>query len=226
MARESFKRNISLLKDEVLTLGSMVEESVQESVEALIRRDEETAAGIPQKDQAINEKRYAIENAVFIQIATQQPMAHDLRTLAAILEIINELERMGDYAKGIAKVTLLLREEDVAFPLREFDEMAGLGTNMLHRGLAAFVDEDLDLARSIAVEDRRIDAMYEDIYHKLIQGMILNPATIDQSNYLMWVAHNLERLADRVVNICERTIFTCTGELLELDTEDEDDMVW
>jgi phosphate transport system protein len=225
MGRESFSRVLSQLKDEVLILGSMVEESIQDAVDALVRRDETAARTIARRDQAINEKRFAIENAVLIQMATQQPMAHDLRTLAAMLEVINELERMGDYAKGIAKVTLRLRGQDVAFPLRDFQGMASLGVNMLHRGLAAFVNEDIAQSRQIAQDDEQVDDAYLRIYRRLVEGMILNPIYIDQSNYLMWVAHNLERLADRVVNICERTIFTCTGELMELDTEEEEEMI-
>lgn len=225
MARDSFVRVMGQMKDEVLILGSMVEEAILNAVNSLVRRDPLTARIVYQNDQNINEKRYAIENAVLIQMATQQPMAHDLRSLAAILEIINELERMGDYAKGIAKVTLLLEDEFIPIPAADLNIMANLGVGMLHRGLAAFVQDDPDAAYQIASEDNIVDGLYRQVYQRLVSAMILDPAIIDPSNYLMWVAHNLERLADRVVNICERTIFTCTGELFELDIENEEGMI-
>jgi phosphate transport system protein len=219
MARKSFDHMMGQLKDEILILGSMVEQSTMDAVGALARRDARAALVIQKRDQAINEKRYAIENAVLIQMATQQPMARDLRLLAAILEVINELERMGDYAKGIAKVVVLLENEDIPVPVTDFQEMARLAVNMLHNGLTAFVNEDTILAHRIPQDDDQVDAMYNTVYRKVTEAMIANPQWIDQSNYLMWVAHNLERLADRVVNICERTLFIRTGELMEMDLE-------
>jgi phosphate transport system protein len=209
------------IKDEVLILGSMVEQSTLSSVAALAARNVDAARVIYQRDEQINDKRYAIENAVLVQIATQQPMAHDLRFLAAILEIINELERMGDYAKGIAKIVLLLRDAEISIPAQDFKEMAGLSVGMLHRGLSAFINEDTASAQRISADDDMVDRLYNQIYHKVVMEMIANPTMIDQANYLMWAAHNLERLADRVVNICERTLFISTGELLELDIKTE-----
>lgn len=223
MPRETLDRQIHHLQDEVLLLGSMVEQSTLAAVDALKQRDLEAAHRIYHDDQLVNEKRFAIENATLIIIATQQPMAHDLRFLAAILEVTNELERMGDYAKGIAKITLRLGTEVIEIPNREIDRMAELGISMLHRALGAFVNEDSGLAASIPPEDNAVDEIYNRVYHYVVAMMIANPETIDRANLLMWVAHNLERLADRVTNICERTVFIATGELLEFDTDDEDD---
>jgi len=223
MPRETLDRQIHHLQDEVLLLGSMVEQANIAAVDALNRRDLVTAKQIYDNDHVINEKRYAIENAILILIATQQPMARDLRLMAAILEVITELERMGDYAKGIAKVTRLLGDTILPINMREFSHMAELAVNMLHRALGAFISENARQAHEIPKEDNEIDALYNKIHREIVAAMIANNEIIDQANQLMWVAHNLERLADRVTNICERTVFIATGELMEMDTEDEED---
>lgn len=223
MPRETLDRQIQHIQDEILLLGSMVEQAMQESVDALQNRDLAAAKRIYNNDQVINEKRYAIENAILILIATQQPMAHDLRLMAAILEVITELERMGDYAKGIAKVTLRLGDAPLPIPLREYSTMASYAIGMLHRALGAFIAENAQQAYEIADEDEAIDNLYNQLYRSLVAAMISKPDTIDQANFLMWVAHNIERMGDRVTNICERTVFIATGELMEMDTDDEDE---
>lgn len=223
MPRETLDREFRHLQDEVLLLGSMVEQAVLEAVEALKRRDLATSHELYRGDRAINEKRFAIENAILVVIATQQPMAHDLRFLAAMLEIITELERIGDYAKGIAKVTLLLENSNVPIPLLEFTRMADVGASMLHRALSAFMNEDSETARAIPDEDNEVDELYNRIYRQLVSAMIANPDIIDHASYLLWVAHNLERTADRVTNICERTVFLTTGELMEIETDEDED---
>ena len=223
MPRETLDRQIHHLQDEVLLLGSMVEQAMIAAVDALTRRDVQTSRRIFENDHLINEKRYAIENAILILIATQQPMARDLRLLAAILEVITELERMGDYAKGIAKVTIRLEDAPLPINLREFSVMAELAVNMLHRALGAFIAENAQQAYEIPKDDDQIDDLYNRIYRSLVSAMIANPEVIDNANLLMWVAHNIERLGDRVTNICERTVFICTGELMEMDTDDAEE---
>jgi phosphate transport system protein len=223
MTREVLTHQIKQLLDEVLLLGSMVEQATLHAVETLKTRDVKAAREIYDDDQTINEKRYAIENAIIITIATQQPMARDLRTLAAILEIITELERMGDYAKGIAKVTMRLGDVELPIPIREIERMAELGVGMLHRALGAFVNEDAKTASKIPAEDDAVDALYNEIYGELVNQMISDPQLIESINLLLWVVHNLERLADRVTNICERTVFITTGELMEMDSADEEE---
>jgi phosphate transport system protein len=223
MPRETLDRQIHQLEDEVLLLGSMVEQSMLDAVDSLKRRDIEAAHYIYNNDHVINEKRYAIENAILILIATQQPMAHDLRLLAAILEVDTELERMGDYAKGIAKVVYRLDDAIIPIPIRELTRMAELSVSMLHRALSAFIAENPNQASLIPAEDDEVDALYNRIYHYLVSTMIADPQIIDHANLLMWAAHNLERMADRVTNICERTIFIATGELMEMDTNDDED---
>lgn len=222
MPRQTLDREIHHLQDEVLLLGSMVEQAMLNAIDTLKRRDKEEARRVYNNDDLINEKRFAIENRVLILFATQQPIAHDLRLLAAILEVITELERMGDYAKGIAKISLLISDDDTPIPAREIGRMGDLTVSMLHRALSAFINEDVNLAYRIPKEDDLVDDLYNQIYHKNVAAMIANPDIIDHSNYIMWVVHNIERMADRVTNICERTIFIATGELLEIDASDDE----
>jgi phosphate transport system protein len=217
MPREKFEHDLHRLQDEILALGAMAERAVAESVQALKQRDGEHARRIIDGDKAINERRYAIENETLTLIATQQPMAGDLRTLAAILEIATELERMADYAKGIANIVLMIGQEGLVKPLVDIPRMADKACDMLHRSLEAFLKADVDAARAIPQEDAEVDALYEQIYRELITYIMADPRVIDQATRLTWVAHNLERVADRVGNICERVVFSITGHGEELD---------
>jgi len=222
MLRKTFETEIKQVKDEVLVLGSMVEQAILDSVEALKKRDIKASEKILQADRDINKKRFGIENQLMILIATQQPMAHDLRLLASIMEIISELERMGDYAKGIANINIRMGDAPLLKPLIDVPRMAQKGADMLHRSLTAFVNEDIETARKIPVEDDEVDALYNQVYRELMTFVIQDPTTIERANWLLWVAHNLERFADRVTNICERTVFIVTGELSEInDTNSE-----
>lgn len=223
MPRNSMDRQLHQLEDEVLLLGSMVEQAVLKSVDALRLRNIIDAQQVITNDHLINEKRFAIENNILIIIATQQPMAKDLRMLTAMLEVITELERMGDYAKGIGKVVIRLEESTIPVPIREIIEMADLAVSMLHRALGAFITENPSVAVTIPKEDDAVDGLYNRVYSNIVSSMIANPEIIDHANLLLWVAHNLERLADRVTNICERTVFITTGELFELDQSDDED---
>ncbi len=220
MPREAFERELQRLQGELLTLGGMVEEAITASVESLRRQDLEAAQRVIDRDRQINEQRFAIERDTLILIATQQPMAGDLRVLAAILEITTELERMGDYAKGIAKICLMIGKEPLLKPLIDIPRMAEKARDMLHRALDAFMRRDVEEARAIPKEDDEVDALYQQIYRELITYILADPHNIEQANYLLWAAHNLERTADRVTNICERVVFTVTGEMMEMN-EDE-----
>ena len=219
MARETFERQLQMTVDQVLVLGSMVEQAVLDSLAALKRRDQAAARRIYEADYQINEKRYSIESGCVTLIATQQPMARDVRFLAAILEIITELERIGDYAKGICKITQIISQEVIdPVLIDELQQMANFGLDMLRRSLDAFVIGDATTAREIPMEDAKVDQLYNRIYHKLMEQMAEDISTIDRANHIMWAAHNLERMADRVTNICERIIYVATGEMKELDT--------
>jgi phosphate transport system protein len=222
MPRETFEAEIQQVKDNVLVLGSMVEQALLDSVEALKKRDIKAAERVFAEDKAINKKRFEIENQLMILIATQQPMARDLRLLASTLEIVSELERMGDYAKGIANINIRMGDTPLLKPLIDVPRMAQKGADMLHRSLTAFVNEDVETARALPVEDDEIDALYNQIYRELMTFIIQDPTTIERANWLLWVAHNLERLADRVTNICERTVFIATGEMREVKSTDDE----
>jgi len=217
MARKEFDQELQVLEKKLQELGLMVEKALVEAVEALKRRDLEKAGQIIDADRSVNERRYAIEHETFVLIATQQPMAVDLRTLAAVLEIATELERIGDYAKGIAKITIKMGTEPFVKPLIDIPRMAEKARSMLHRALQAFAGRDTDLARAIPAEDDEMDALYDQIFRELITHIMVDPKLVDRASYLIWVAHNLERAADRVVNICERVIFMVTGEVVEFD---------
>jgi len=221
--RKTFETEIRKLKDDLLLLGSMVEQQITGSVEALKKRDVEASRQIQEIDLQVNTRRYAIEEQVMVAIATQQPMAHDLRLLASILEVGGELERMGDYAKGIATINIRMGDQLLLKPLVDIPRMAQISADMLHRALTAFIAEDAQVARLIPQEDDKVDELYTQIYHELMIFVIRDPKTIERANWLLWVAHNLERVADRVTNICERTVFIATGEMKEIRPTDDED---
>jgi phosphate transport system protein len=222
MIRKTFEHELQEVKDDILVLGSMVEQAILASVEALKKRDIEAAKNILKADRDINKKRFEIENKLMILIATQQPMAHDLRLLASSMEIISELERMGDYAKGIANINIRMGDEPLLKPLIDIPRMAQKDVDMLHRALTAFVEEDVEVAKSLPMEDDEVDALYNQVYRELMTFVIKDPKAIERANWLLWVAHNLERVADRVTNICERTIFIATGEVVEISASDDE----
>lgn len=222
MARDVFNRKIQQIKDEILLLGSMVEQATLDAVSAFKHKDLEAAQTVVTDDQAINDKRFAIENAILILFATQQPLAHDLRLLSAMLLISNELERMGDYAKGIAHNAIRLGLSDIPVPITDIEKMAELGVDMLHRSLSAFVTENLELAAKIPDEDNLVDDLFNKTYRSIVNVMVSNPDVIDDASFLLWIVHNLERFADRTVNICERTLFIISGEMMEMDRTDDE----
>jgi phosphate transport system protein len=222
MLRKTFEAEIQQVKDDILVLGSMVEDAILSSVEALKKRDLKAAQRLFDADKEINARRFSIENKLMVLIATQQPMAHDLRLLASCMEIISELERMGDYAKGISNINLRMGDAPLLKPLIDIPRMAQIGVDMLHRALTAFVHEDVETAKSIPVEDDEVDALYNQVYRELMTFVIQDPKTIERANWLLWVAHNLERVADRVTNICERTVFIATGEMSEIKSTDDE----
>jgi len=204
----------------VLALGSLVEKALLDSVHILKHRDIKRGRRLIADDRTVNESRYAIEAEALALIATQQPTAGDLRTLAAILEIVTELERMGDYAKGIARINQMIGEESLLKPLIDIPRMAQEAQDMLHQALDAFVRRDVELARAIPRRDDVVDGLYNAVYRELMTFVIDEPKNMEQANLLLWAAHNLERAADRVTNICERVIFAVTGEQIEMDVDE------
>jgi phosphate transport system protein len=213
--RSYFHRELERLQDEVLVLGGMVEKATLRAVDALRERNTAAAHVIESEDVLINRKRFDIEEAALLLIATQQPMASDLRRLAAIVHIVTDLERMGDYAAGIAHICIQIADEPLIKPLIDIPRMADIASSMLRRALDAFIARDVAAAEAIAQEDDDVDALYQQVYRELLMLMLANPRTIDQATHLLWVAHNLERVADRVQNICERVVFVATGRMQE-----------
>lgn len=217
--RASFDRALRTLQDEVLVLGSMVDKAIERSIEALKRLDQAAAHDIVRDDDKIDEKRFQIEEQAIQMIATQQPMAGDLRTIVAVLNIIVELERIGDYAEGIAKIVLMHGDQPLLKPLIDVPRMADKARNMLVRSLSALIERDAESARRIAAEDDEVDALYDQVYRELLTYMISDPRTIDRATWLLWVAHNLERIADRVTNICERVVYEATGKMEAMNAQ-------
>ncbi len=214
--RTDYERNLKELQDKVLAMGSMVEKAIGLSMEAMKNRDLELAKRVTEDDHYINAKRFEIEEDCIRLIATQAPMARDLRIIVAVLNIIIDLERIGDHAAGNAKIATMLGEEPPLKPLIDLPRMADKTADMLRRALDAFVKRDADAARAITVEDDEVDALYDQIFRELLYFMAEDPKTVSRATRLIWAAHNLERSADRVTNICERVVFVVTGKQEEI----------
>ena len=217
MTREHMDNLINQLKDDVVILESMVREAVLDGVKSLMSKDKKLGKQVTKNDRLINEKRFQIENECLITIATQQPMASDLRVLASILEIVTELERIGDYAKGLSKISRKIKEQEIIPVMENLNEMTEIAVDMMQRSVKAFVEGDVETARAIPKLDDKVDKAFNKIYKGLVEYMSENPETIEYSNHLQWAAHNIERMADRVSNICERTLFIETGSIYEIE---------
>jgi len=210
-------RQLRMLQDEVRTMGSMVEKAIARALDALTRRDLEAASQVIREDDYIDRKRFDIEEQCIDLIATQQPMARDLRTLISMLHITEELERMGDYAEGIARINLMMGDEPLLKPLIDIPRMAEKATSMLHRSLEALVNRDTVTALQVCNDDDDVDNLYDQVYNELLLYMIQDPKTIKRATYLLWVAHDLERIADRATNIAERVVYLVTGKMEEIN---------
>lgn len=217
MPRTGFTKELQELEDDVLLMGSMVDKAIERATESMESRDIELANRVVKEDMSINRKRYSIEEHCLNLIARQQPMAKDLRVISSVMHIIVELERIGDYAEGIAKITVMMADEPPLKPLIDIPRMAEKARSMLGRSLDAFIAADVEAATSIAEEDDQVDALYDQVYRELLTFMIEDPRTISRATYLLWAAHNLERIADRVTNICERTVYMATGHIEEMN---------
>jgi phosphate transport system protein len=214
--RVRFIHQLEEVRDSVLTMGSMVDKAIDSALDALQRRDAHLAQRVIREDRQINRQRFDIEQSALLLLATQQPMASDLRFLAAVLHIVTDLERMGDHARGICRLALKLRDEP---PLRlpaELPRMADLSRDRLRRVLDAFVARDADAAQAIAAEDRATDELQQAVYHDMLQVMLADPGAIARATYMIWVTHNVERVGDHITNVCERIVYAVTGTMSEL----------
>ncbi|MDE2860048.1 MAG: phosphate signaling complex protein PhoU [Chloroflexota bacterium] len=217
MVRTDFDRHLRMLQSDLLILGSMVEKAIAKSLDALKRRDAEGARQVIREDDFIDSKRYNLEEQCIELIATQQPMAGDLRSIITMLHIAVELERMGDYAEGIAKICLMMEGEPPLKPLIDLPRMSEMVTDMLRRSLDSLVHRDTVAALAVCNDDDDVDALYDQVYRELIFFMVQDTNSIQRATYLLWVAHDLERIADRATNIAERVIFMVTGKMTEIN---------
>jgi len=217
MAREGFHRRIQELERDVMAMGAMVIDAIQRSVEALGDLNAEKAQQVIAYDVKVDRKRWELEDLCVDLIATQQPVASDLREIIATLSIVRDLERIGDYAEGIGKIVLLHGHEPLVRPLRYLPIMARRAVGMLDRSLQAFVQRDAKAARAICDEDDEVDNLYDQAYHDLIGTMIRDPSVITRATYLIWAAHNVEWIADRATNIAESVVYLVTGTPMELN---------
>jgi phosphate transport system protein len=215
--RTTFHKEIREIQDDIFVMGSLVNKAMLHAIAALQNRDLTLAKQVIADDQKINHKRFEIEDKCIQLIATQQPMASDLRTIVTVLNIITELERIGDYAEGNAKIAIMIGEEPPLKPLVDIPLMAEKTVDMLDSSLIAFINHDINTAREIGSEDNLIDSLYAHVFQELLAFMANDSKTITRATGLTWVAHNLERSADRITNICERITFMVTGEMEEIN---------
>ena len=217
MPREQFQRQIAALQDGVIEMGSMVERAVDRAMQALMDRDVACARSVIEDDKDINAVGYHLQNACISLLAQQAPMAGDLRVIVSVTAIMSDLERMGDHAEGIGRIVVMMQDEPLVKPLIDLPIMASRAKEMLRNSIQAFVDQDTDAAYRVGAADDEVDKLYDQIYADLIQIMVGDPSTIEPSTHLLWVAHNLERIADRATNIAERTVYSATGMLPQMD---------
>jgi phosphate transport system protein len=217
MVRQIFREQMHELLEDLLAMGQMVAGSIDRSVQALAQQDEALAREVIDFDDEINATQHEIDETCLVLIATQQPMAGDLRAILAVSNITAELERIGDYAEGIARLVLKLAGQPLLKPLIDIPRMAQESRRMLMTSLEAFARQDVEMARQVGEADDTVDALYDQVYRELLVYMMEDPRTITQATYLLWVAHNLERIADRTTNIAERVIFLDSGEIVDLN---------
>jgi len=212
MIRNAYDQQVQVLRDDVVTMASMVSKAISKANDALVTQDIGLARMVRKEDKFINRSRWDGEDRALTLIATQGPMAGDLRMIASALLIFTDLERMGDHAAGIAKIVIDTADEPPIKPLTDIPHMSNACRGMLADAVTAFMDNDADVAREVAIRDDEIDNLYNQVYRDLLADMMADPATINRATQMLWVAHNLERIGDRVTNICERIVYTVTGE--------------
>jgi phosphate transport system protein len=213
----SFSKGFQEIQDKVLAMGDMVAKEINRSIEALKKRDLKMAHQVIANDAKIDELRFAIEDRCIELVATKKPTTDDLRAIVSVLSIITELERIGDYAEGNARIVVMVGDEPPLKPLIDIPRMAELTNEMIEKSLKSFVDRDVELAKRVVTMDNAVDGLYDQVFRELLTFMMVDPKTINRATRLIWVAHNLERAADRVTNICERVVFTVTGKMEELE---------
>jgi phosphate transport system protein len=217
MPREGFDRELEQLQDQVLELGSMVDRAIDRSIAALVGRDVALAEAVVREDDEVNRARYEIDTACLAMLAQQAPVAGDLRVIVSVLSIVGELERIGDHAEGIGRIVIMMADEPLVKPLVDIPLMAERARQMLRDSLTAFSERDVPAARLVGEADDEVDALQEHVYHDLIEIMLRDPSAVVPCTHLLWVSHNLERIADRATNVAERAVFMATGTQTEMN---------
>jgi len=214
MPRADFEMNLTLVQEEIIQLSSMVEKAIYKSVDALKKRDVDASQQVIDEDDLIDLKQQALEERCIELIALESPIAGDLRILISAMMIANELERMGDYAEGIAKISVSMGNLPPLKPLIDIPRMAEKAVVMLRNSTQAFISRDVDLASNVVASDDEVDDLYNQVYRELLTYMLEEPGSIQRATYLLWVSHDLERVADRATNIAERVIYLVTGQMV------------
>jgi phosphate transport system protein len=220
--RSELDQELNNLRDMLYRMEGMVSEALQRAIESLKKQDAELAQKVIRDDDAINRLRWEIEQYCVTVIATQQPVATDLRLILAVVHIAVEMERMGDHAAGVAKVTLEICDEPMLKPLIDLPRMAEVSIEMVHEGVRAFINGDADVAHDIIERDDEVDGLHNQIFRELITYMLEDPGTIRRATHLLWASHAVERFADRATNIAERILFVTSGRLEDLTSEATD----
>jgi phosphate transport system protein len=217
MPREEFHRQLAALEQGVLEMGAMVDRQIERALQALVERDSALAEAVVRDDAEVNRARFRLDNDCLHLLASQAPLATDLRVVVSVMAIAAELERMGDHAEGNAAIVLLMRDEPFVKPLVDIPKMAQIAREMTRESLTAFTERDVEKAFEVGRRDDEVDVLQDIVYHDLVKIMIQDPSTVEPCTHLLWVGHNLERIADRATNIAERVVFTVTGALPEMD---------
>jgi phosphate transport system protein len=220
--RIPFDREIADIEKNMLQMRELVDQAILRGYTSLAERDADLARQVIADDDVINDLRFTIEEASLTLIATQQPTATDLRRVIAIMNIVVDLERMGDYATGIATTVLLMGDEPLLKPLIDLPKMVELAREMLNDSVQALLDQDVDHAKEIAARDDEMDELYREIFDELVEIMAKRPEGVQRATYLLWCAHNVERMGDRVTNIAERVVFVSTGDMQELNIKEDE----
>ncbi len=217
MGRKQYQQDLQELKARMTSMAEIVRKNLRDSVRCLESRDMEGADLVIRSDEQVNHVCWDIEEHCIRLIATQQPVAGDLRFIFSVLQITNEMERIGDYAKGIARISRKIGNEPLVKPLVDISRMADIASCMLEDALKAFYENDGRTAAEIPARDIQIDMLFRQVHRELLTFVMEQPANMEQCILLEWVAHNLERVGDRAINICERVLFTVTGEVVDFN---------
>lgn len=214
--RSILNKELTELRTNVSRLANMVDEAIAQAMQSLYEHNPTLAQQVDVNDANINHLRYLIEEEAFKVLATQQPLAVDLRTVVTMIHVAVELERMGDHAAGIARMVMRLPVEQNFSSVHKLPQMEKRARRMLTESMQAFLNGDTELAHKMMKRDDKLDKHYQTVFTEVLEAM-RDDAYIERANYLLWTAHNLERIGDRAVNVAERAVFMVTGKFTEFE---------